>query len=379
MPAQNRRDWLKQTTLAAMGLGFALPSIANEEGITRNFGSGTTLINLGSNENPYGISPLARQAILDLLPEANRYPFNILSVKNFRQSLAANFNLAPEQVLITAGSGEALSLFARHFSKGNIVVGNPTFGVLGNTAKKIGVPVVEVALTSDKKHDLPAMLQAITDKTQLVYIVNPANPTGTIVSTAQLKTFCMEASKKTVVLVDEAYIDFLDDPKQSSMKDLIADHPNVAIVRTFSKIHGMAGLRVGFVMGHPSLIKKLEQEQFSSSQFAVSGLSLAAAQASLGDAAHAKSSKDQNAAARLMTQQAFTDFGISFIPSFTNFIFFQLKNYPGDFAQTMLKKNILLRASDYPDGKWGRVSIGTLKEMQQFVKVIREEVSRKAS
>ena len=364
--SSNRRDWLKQTSLAAFGLSFGLPSMANEEGITRNAFRGSGVINLGSNENPYGISPKARQAILDMLPEANRYQFNVPSVRSFRKTLAEHYGLGEQHVLVTAGSGDALGLFARHYQQGNIVLANPTFGILGNTAKRLGTPLIEVPLTYDKAHDLPAMLKAINDKTTLVYIVNPANPTSTIVDTGALRDFCREASKKAVVLVDEAYVDFLDDPKGSSVMDLIPTNPNVAIVRTFSKIHAMAGMRVGFVLAHPSLINKLNENYFSSTQYAVSNLSFAAAMASLGDTEHARKSRQLNATARTYTQDALKSKGIRYIPSYTNFIFFELKDYNGDFAQEMLKKNIALRAGSYSDGKWCRVSVGTMEEMKEF-------------
>jgi histidinol-phosphate aminotransferase len=362
----NRRDWLKKTSLAAFGLSLGLPSIANEEGVTRTAFRESGMINLGSNENPYGISPKAKQAILDMLPEANRYQFNVPSVRNFRKPLAEHYGFAPENVLVTAGSGDALSLFARHFQQGNIVLANPTFGILGNTAKRLGTQLVEVPLTYDKVHDLPAMLKAINDKTSLVYIVNPANPTSTIINSNTLKDFCREASKKAVVLVDEAYVDFLDDPKGSSVMDLIPTHPNVAVVRTFSKIYAMAGMRVGFVLAHPALISKLEQNYFGGTQYTVSNLSLAAAMASLDDQDHARKSRELNATARNFTQQALKEKGIRYIPSYTNFIFFELKDYKGDFAQEMMKKNILLRTANYDDGKWCRVSVGTMEEMKEF-------------
>ena len=366
MTTLNRRDWLKKSSLAAFGLSLGLPSIANEEGLPRNAFRGSGLINLGSNENPYGISPMAKQAILDMMPAANRYQFNVSSVSNFRKPLAEHYGLNANQVLVTAGSGDALMYFARHFQDGNIVLANPTFGILGNTARRLGTQLIEVPLTYDKVHDLPAMLKAINDKTKLVYIVNPANPTSTIVDKNLLKDFCREASKKTLVLVDEAYVDFLDDAKESSVIDLIPTNQNVAIVRTFSKIHAMAGLRVGFVLAHPSLISKLEANHFSSSQYAVSNLSLAAALASLKDADHTRKSKELNEAARNYTQNALKEKQIRYIPSYTNFIFFELKNYNGDFAQEMMKNNIVLRTGNYSDGKWCRVSLGTMEEMKEF-------------
>lgn len=369
----NRRDWLKKNSLAALALGFALPSMANEEGLQRNFGAASGLLNLGSNENPYGISPKAKEALLNMVGESHRYQFNLPSLQNFEKELADYYKVGSGQVLATAGSGEALNRLARHFSKGNLVTATPTFATLPNTAKKIGTKVTEVPLTADKTHDLPAMLRAIDSNTQLVYICNPANPSSTIVSTQSLKDFCIEASKKAVVVIDEAYIDFLDHPESQSMISLIGQHPNVIVVRTFSKIHAMAGLRVGFIVGHPTLIRSLDENYFANSQIAVSNLAIAAALASLKDESHRLSCKQKNAEARNYTFTELQGMNIKCIPSYTNFLFFPLGKYPGDFAQDMLNKNAIVRSNNYPDGKWARVSVGTPDEMKQFMGLMKAD------
>jgi len=363
----NRRDWLKQNSLAALALGFALPSMANEEGLLRSFGAANGLINLGSNENPYGISPKAREAILGMLPEANRYQFNVPSLQDFKKELARYYHVGSDQVLVTAGSGDILNMLPRHFGKGNLVTATPTFATLPNTAKKIGTKVIEIPLTADKVHDLPAMLRAVTNETQLVYICNPANPTSTIISPGVLENFCVEAAKKAVVVIDEAYIDFLNAPDNRSMIGLIDKNPNIIVVRTFSKIHAMAGLRVGFLVGHPTVVKALEQNYFTNSQITVSNLTMAAALASLQDEAHRESCKQKNAAARQYTFTALKEMNIKCIPSYTNFMFFPLGKYPGEFSQDMLQQNVLLRSNNYADGKWARVSVGTMDEMKQFI------------
>lgn len=367
----NRRDWLKRNSLAAFALGFGIPSIANEEGILRSFGAADGLINLSANENPYGISPKAKDAILNMISEANRYQFNVTSLQNFKKELAQYFKVGNDQVLVTAGSGDALQFLARHFNKGNLVTATPTFAILPSTAKKIGTKVIEVPLTKEKVHDLPAMLKAINSDTQIVYICNPANPTSTIVSPNDLKKFCIEASKKAVVIIDEAYIDFLDAPDNESMIELVAQHPNVLVVRTFSKIHGMAGLRVGFLIGHPSLISALDKNYFSNSQITVSNLSLAAALASLKDEAHRASCKQKNETARSFTIRSLQEMKINCIPSYTNFIFFPLSKYQGNFSEDMFAKNIFLRSNNYDGEKWARVSVGTLPEMKQFIDLMK--------
>ena len=368
----SRRQWLQQSSLALLGLGISFRSMGNEEGIKRIAGIENGLINLGSNENPYGISAKAKQAILDMMGETNRYPFNVASLQSAKKTLGEYYKVSEDQVLITAGSGEGLAMIARHFNKGNIVTADITFGVLPNTAKKIGTKVIEVPLTKEKVHDLPAMMKAINNETQLVYICNPANPTATILNADDLKRFCEEASKKTIVLIDEAYNEFLDNADSQSMIGLIEKNPNILVIKTFSKIHAMAGLRVGFVIGHSSLIKKLQPDYFQSSQLAVSVLSLNAAMASLNDEAHKLVSKQKNEAARKYTMDEMKKMGIDYIPSYTNFIFYPVKKYSGDYAGDMFSKHkIILRANKYTDGQWGRVSIGTLEEMKTFCSTLK--------
>lgn len=368
----SRRQWLQQSSLALLGLGISFRSMGNEEGIKRIAGIENGLINLGSNENPYGISAKAKQAILDMMGETNRYPFNVASLQSAKKTLGEYYKVSEDQVLITAGSGEGLAMIARHFNKGNIVTADITFGVLPNTAKKIGTKVIEVPLTKEKVHDLPAMMKAINNETQLVYICNPANPTATILNADDLKRFCEEASKKTIVLIDEAYNEFLDNADSQSMIGLIEKNPNILVIKTFSKIHAMAGLRVGFVIGHSSVIKKLQPDYFQSSQLAVSVLSLNAAMASLNDEAHKLVSKQKNEAARKYTMDEMKKMGIDYIPSYTNFIFYPVKKYSGDYAGDMFSKHkIILRANKYTDGQWGRVSIGTLEEMKTFCSTLK--------
>ena len=370
----NRRDWLKQSSMAALGLGLSRLSLANEEGLPRQFGSELGIINLGSNENPYGISPFAKKAISDMLGEANRYQFNIASLKSFKKDVTAYFNLIPEQILITPGSGEGLNLLPRHYSDGNVIVGDPTFQILPRTAKNIGSTVIEVPLTADKVHDLDAMLKTINDNTKLIYICNPANPTTTVLKTDALKSFCEEASKKAVVLLDEAYIDYTDPSETQTMLPLIENNRNIIIMRTFSKIHAMAGLRFGFIAAHPSLIEKLSANYFSNTQFGTSTLTVSAVLASLKDEDHRRECKMKNAAVRKYTIDELKKMGYNVADSHTNFIFFQLKNYTGDFAKEMLEKNnILLRSYNFKDGNYCRVSLGTMEEMKQFMKVFKEK------
>ncbi len=370
----DRRNWLKFSSLTALSLGLRLPEsmgLGNEEGITRNFGAEQGLINLSSNENPYGISPKAREAILASLGEANRYQYNHTSLKNFRKDIGAHYGVSEKHILVSAGSGEALGLLPRHFS-GKLVTANPTFGILPSTAKSLGHKVVEVPVTATQHHDLDAMLKAIDQETKLVYICNPANPSSTFLSPNALKNFCIEASKKAYVVVDEAYLEYLDAPDNESMIPLIEKHPNIIVVGTFSKIHAMAGLRVGWVIAAPDVIKALEDNYFTRTQFGMSALSMSAALASLKDPAWQKISKDKNAAAREYTYKALQAMHIDVVKSYTNFLIFRIDQYKGDFGADMLAKNIFLRTGVYPDGKWSRVSVGTMDEMKTFINTMKD-------
>jgi len=366
----SRRQWLQQTAFATLGLGISFRSMGNEEGLQRIISPSSGIINLGSNENPYGISAKAKQALLDMLGEANRYQFNVASLEPFKKTIGDYYKVGDNQVLVTAGSGEGLALLARHFSKGNIVAADITFGVLPNTAKKIGTKVIEVPLTKDKVHDLPAMLKAITNETQLVYICNPANPSSTILESSALKSFCEEASKKTVVLIDEAYNEFMDNGSSQSMLNIIDKNPNVLVIKTFSKIHAMAGLRIGFIIGHASLISKIQPNYFQSSSMCISNLAMAAAMASLNDEEHKLMSKQKNDAAKKYTIDELKKLGIDPMPSYTNFIFFPIKKYKGNYAEDMFDKHkVILRSNQYADGQWARVSIGTMDEMKKYIEI----------
>lgn len=377
MPANtSRRQWLQQSALATLGLGISFRSMGNEERLQRIISPDSGIINLGSNENPYGISAKAKQALLDMLGEANRYQFNVSSLSSFKKTIGDYYHVGENQVLVTAGSGEGLALLARHFNKGNIVAADITFAVLPNTAKKIGTKVIEVPLTADKKHDLPEMLKAINNETQLVYICNPANPSSTIIETSALKSFCEEASKKTVVLIDEAYNELMDNGAAQSMINIVDKNPNVLVIKTFSKIHAMAGLRIGFIIGHPTLISKLQANYFQSSNMCISNLAMAAAMASLNDEEHKLMSKQKNDAAKNYTINELRKFGIEAMPSHTNFIFFPIKKYKGNYAEDMFGKHkIILRSNQYADGQWARVSIGTMDEMKKYIEITAKTTS----
>jgi histidinol-phosphate aminotransferase len=374
----DRRDWLRTTALTSLGMGLPWAGWASAQtGLETSAaplatGPAGPLVNLSSNENPYGISPAAKKAILGLLDTSHRYQYNVPSLQSFKKELTQFHGLAENQVLLSPGSGEALGLLARHFNKGKLVSAFPTFATLPTQFKKQGGTVVNVPLTPDQKHDLPAMLAAIDNNTSLVYVCNPANPSSTVLDPAALTAFCRAAAQKATVVIDEAYMEYLEGPMRVSMIPLIAESPNIIVLKTFSKIHAMAGLRVGYTLAQASTISALQDNYFTRTQYGMSVLSITAAQASLADEAHQAQSRQRNAAVRTDATTALAQLGIKAVPSFTNFIFFPLGNYAGDFAADMLKQNIFLRADQYNGQKWARVSVGTETEMKAFLEVMQK-------
>jgi histidinol-phosphate aminotransferase len=364
----NRRNWLKQTGFALAGLTLLNDSLyaSPENNLKKTLAGGP--IRLSSNENPYGPSPMARKAMAAAVVGSNRYPWantNLLIDK-----IAAPYGLKNENVLMGAGSSEILGLVAHYASlqKGNAVSADPTFRSWWNAAGKCGLEIIKVPLTADKKHDLPAMLSSINEATRLVYVCNPNNPTGSIMGAAELKDFVTAASKKALVMLDEAYIEYCEEP---SLAPLVATNKNLVVVKTFSKIYGLAGARVGYVLGHAATIDQLADLQPWANAGA-SAVSVAAAAATLDDSSFISDSKIKNAAAKAHTCEAFKALNIPFIPSHTNFIYYSARDFNGDINAELKKNNIEGTRIVEETGRWTRITVGTMDEMKIFTDVLKQ-------
>lgn len=363
----NRRNWLKKTSLAFVSIGiiplesFAISSKENsiEE-------KNTSLIRLRSNENPYGPSALARNAMSNSINVSNRYNWELLD--ELIGKIAQKHNLTDQNILLGAGSSEILNLVALYCSKksGNLIIAETTFDYWTITAENAGLKKIAIPLTADKKYDLSAMLSAIDSDTKLIYICNPNNPTGTICASEALLNFINEATKRTKILVDEAYLDFTDQP---SLANLVTENKNLIISKTFSKIYGLAGSRVGYAIAHPETIKELSELQFSTNG-SVSIVSAAGALASLKDNKFVTETILLNAEARKYTIEQLENLKIRCIPSHANFVYFSLENYGKDFFEQLKRNNILGTKFYEEKGKWSRITIGTMKEMKQFIKAL---------
>lgn len=365
----NRRNWLKQIGLATVGIGFSsFETFANppfEDYILPNPDKSPIL--LRSNENPYGPSPLARAAMTKSVNSSNRYGWDLSS--ELIALLAKKNNVADNNILLGAGSTEILDLVLQYtaLEKGNFILAETTYNYWTFPSEKLGIKKITIPLTKEKKHDLTAMLAAIDSDTKMIYICNPNNPTGTICERENLVTFIKEATKKAIVFVDEAYIDFT---KEQSLSNLVIENKNLIITRTFSKMYGLAGARIGYAIANSSTIEQLSILK-SSPNLSLSNVSTAAAIASLSDEKFIQQVYEANAAVKKYTIDQLTQLNLNCIPSHSNFVYFSLDNYKKDFFKQLEDHNIMGTKIYEENGKWTRITIGTMKEMQQFIEAIK--------
>ncbi|MDE2957453.1 MAG: histidinol-phosphate transaminase [Bacteroidota bacterium] len=349
----SRRHWIR---LSAAGL--ALPLVPRSA-----FASPADPIRLHSNENPYAPSLAAREAVRTALNEANLYPSR--SYETLEAMIAKKEQLTPEHVVLGAGSTEVLRMAAMAYglAGGEVLTAYPTYEGLETYANTIDAHVHRVPLTDTLQMDLPAMDQRTTQGIQLIFVCNPNNPTGTICHKDELKSFCEEVSRRCVVLVDEAYYELVDDPAYASAKSLVAEGRNVVVSRTFSKVFGLAGLRVGYALARPDIAARLRKYRTGNG---INILGIRAAAASYKDAAFVEQSRQQIAASRREITEKLRTWGHHCPDSHTNFVFFHLGRRIEPFQQAMAKRGVLVGRPFPPYLDWCRLSIGTPDEMARF-------------
>lgn len=379
--AINRRNWIKRSALLTGGMAvlpnlFSSLKAAPRNIITPEFDERfltddqisyeTTPTEIKSrlcfNENPFGPSAKAKQAIADAVNKSYQYP--LYADQIMTEKIAAFEGIDEKQILIDAGSSPLLLAAAQTYGKGVIVSANPTYEDLLKHAEALGTKVQRVALTPDYKFDLEAIEQAVDETTSLVYICNPNNPTGTVVDTAKLKSFCERISKKTMVFIDEAYMDLVADPAATTMIPLVKSGSNIIVARTFSKLYGMAGLRFGYVVAQPETIAKLTKRTNGSQN--VSAVTWAAAIVSYQDKEFMKYSYDNIMRSKQALYDILKKQGYEYVPTSTNFMIFPVKKDSEEFVKDMMKSGVAVRSWRFAKKEWCRVSIGTLDEIKTF-------------
>ncbi len=353
--------------LRAYDPGHDLPALRNR--------FGAVLAELGSNENPLGPSPHAVAAIQAALPEIFRYPDPQGGA--LKAALATHLRVDPAEIALGNGSHELLMLIAQCFAdaSNSVVFSEFGFAVFPIATAAAGARAVRVpALARDHAtmplgHDLDAMAAAIGPDTRIVYLANPNNPTGTWVSDAALEAFLARVPATTVVVVDEAYQEFVDDPALTSALRYLPKYPNLVVTRTFSKAYALAGLRVGYAVGSQEIINIIERLRES---FNVNSLALAAAEAALGDPGQVARSKAFNLTERAWLTEQLHARGLRVLPSQTNFVLVDLARDAAPIEARLFEGGVIVRPmGGYGLGEFLRISVGSRAENERLLAALR--------
>jgi histidinol-phosphate aminotransferase len=368
--AINRREWMQQSMLASAALLFA--------GTTTAYGCATGFskrvegepLQLNWNENPYGPSDSAKKAVNDAMRFANRYPDDM--AEEVKEKLAKRNGVQSANILLTAGSTEILSLLGQHvaLNGGNILTPYPTFPTMLQFGMSCGAGIDKVDLDANDRIDLNAVKRAINNKTQLIFICNPNNPTGTELPTDDLKSFCKSVPANILICVDEAYIEYSNAGLAGSMVSLVKELPNLIIARTFSKTYGLAGLRMGYAVSSSANITALRNRHLGF-ELSTGWPPLVAASATLDDEAFLKMCIAKNSEGRAIVYKAFDEWGVKYNQSSTNFIYTRHDRFDKDVVAKMKERGVLI--TKWPDMyNHIRISIGKPNEMETCVEVIKD-------
>jgi histidinol-phosphate aminotransferase len=335
---------------------------------------GVKEIKISSNENPLGPGKAAIDAIVRQFPEAGRYPFNSTPNEGaLAQAIAAKFGVKPANIVLGAGSQEILKSAVRAFTSPTraLVTASPTFENCTGIAKRLNHPVVEVKVDSNFRLDLDGMAAAVKGA-GLVFLNNPNNPTATVHGAKAVEDFVKRVrseSPDTVILIDEAYHDYVTDPAYKTAVPLALNTPNVFVARTFSKAYGMAGLRIGYAIGAENTVKPLARLKMP---YNVSVFGIAASIAALNDTKHIEDEKARNTEVRTFTVKALDDLGCKSSVSQGNFLFVDIGRTNASFRDACAKQGVLV-GRDFPpfEKTHTRISLGTMEEMKKATAVFR--------
>ena len=346
--------------------GKPIAELARELGIHPD-----KIIKLASNENPLGVSPLAMRAIQAAIADLARYPDG--NGFELKQALCKRYGVEMAQIVLGNGSNDVLNAAARAFltPSSEAVYSQHAFAIYALEIQYTGAAGVE-APAREFAHDLTAMLAAITARTRMIFIANPNNPTGTLAGAAELHGFLRKVPPQIIVVLDEAYNEYIPDALKSDSLAWLAEFPNLIVTRTFSKAYGLAGLRVGYAFAHPDVADLMNRVR---QPFNVNSISLAAAAAGLDDREFVRRSFELNQAGMRQLTAGLTRLGIDYIPSAGNFVSINVKDGAAVF-QRLLKRGVIVR----PIGAYGmpaylRVSIGLESENQRFLDALAQSLA----
>src|SRR5512139_417076 len=341
--------------------GKSIEEVQKEFGLKR-------WIKLASNENLLGASPQAIAAIRKELPNIYLYPDGPCTV--LRKALASKFGVSEKRVVVSNGADNLILMIANAFvNEGDeVMMADPSFSVYTNVTQIMGGKPIKVKL-KDFAHDLESMLKKVTRKTKLVFICNPNNPTGTTVSLEAFNYFLSKLPKRVIVVLDEAYGDFAEDAFYPNGLDYIKERKQLIVLRTFSKVYGLAGLRIGYALGREDLVDCLYQVR---DPFPVHRLAQVAAVAALNDREHAVRSIQMVYEGKRYFYKELDKMGLLYVPSQANFVFIDFERDSNEIFQALLREGIIIR----PGKTWGyptcaRVTIGRMEDNHRFIEALR--------
>jgi len=345
--------------------GKPIDELARELGLNE-----ADIVKLASNENPMGPGPKALAAIEESIKEITLYPDG--AGFELKKALSDKFGIQPDQITLGNGSSDILDFIVRVFANDgdNIVVSRHSFAVYGLVAKMAGAECIEVPAINFG-HDLDAMAAAINERTKVVFVTNPNNPTGTWLTRDEVVAFLDKVPEHVLVLMDEAYFEFVDEADYPDGMTLLPDYPNLVVARTFSKAYGLAALRIGYSVSSPQIADLLNRVR---PPFNVNSAALAAAVAALSDDEYVASTLAANKAGMTQLENAFKEMQLSFIPSVGNFIAFKVPDTTDEATvyQELLKRGVIIRpVGNYAMPGYLRVSIGTEPQNAKFIEALK--------
>ncbi|MEW6302932.1 MAG: histidinol-phosphate transaminase [Verrucomicrobiota bacterium] len=347
--------------------GRPIEEVARELGLPAE-----DIIKLASNENPLGPSPRALEAIRKALAQLHLYPDG--NVFYLKQRLAQKLELQPANVIFGNGSNEIIEFVGHALMEpgAEVIVSQYCFAIYPIITWMCGAKLVSVP-ARDYGHDLPAMLKAITPRTRVIFVACPNNPTGTLAPDDELRRIVEETPSNVLLVIDEAYIEFLDNPVDLLPLIRSGAKPNVLLMRTFSKIYGLAGLRIGYGIGHPELIAAFEKIR---QPFNINTPAQIGALAALDDREHLEKTRANNAAGLRYFEQACQELGLEYIPSAANFLLVRVGEGHRVFNE-MQKLGVIARPmGGYQLPEWIRISVGTLAENQRCIATLKKALGR---
>jgi histidinol-phosphate aminotransferase len=364
-------DLSRRELLTASALLMASPKAALSAAVAPN----SQPIILCWNENPYGPSPAARAVLNGTIPVSCRYPDE--EIEQLTAVLAKKEGMSADQIVLGTGSGELLCAlgFLHGRDGGEIIAAEPTYAELTNYAKNAGAQLKFVPVNKQLEHNLAAMRAAVSPNTRAVYICNPNNPTGTAISAASIRSFVGSLPDSVTTIVDEAYLDFADTDGVQTVTDLVTAGKRVVVLRTFSKIHGMAGVRCGYGIARPDLAAQMATVKMSSANI----FAMRAARASLGDTAFLADTRSRIIASRKRIIHELQRLGLAYAHPQTNFVFFDTGAPLARFDQFMKSRHILVGRPFPPYDNWCRITVGTEPETDAFVRVLQAYTGKRAA